>query len=209
MEASLGLEDGRIFRGWAFGARGERCGEVVFNTAMTGYQEVLTDPSYSGQIVVMTCPEIGNYGVNLGDDESATPQVEGFAVRKVSERPSSWRSNESLPDYLAAHGVPGIAGIDTRALTRHLRTRGAMKGILSTVDHDAASLQRKAAEAPGLERQDLVARVSCSIGYDWSIPREPRWASDLGRASAAPPVPAARQSRSTRQSSNEALAPWP
>jgi carbamoyl-phosphate synthase small subunit len=180
VEASLALEDGRIFRGWSFGARGERTGEVVFNTSMAGYQEVVTDPSYRGQIVVMTCPEIGNYGTNRGDEESAAPQVEGFVVRKVSERASSWRSDDPLPDYLRAHGVPGLTGIDTRALTRHLRTRGTMRGVLSTIDHDADSLVRKAASSPSLDSQDLVARVSCRAAYESSCGRDPRFATDLG-----------------------------
>lgn len=176
MEASLALEDGRIFRGWSFGARGERAGEVVFNTAMSGYQEILTDPSYRGQIVVMTCPEIGNYGVNHADQESSGPQIEGFVVRKVSERHSSWRATDSLPGYLAAHGVPGITGIDTRALTKHIRTLGALRGVLSTVDHDADSLKRKAAAVPRLESEDWVAKVSCPAPYSFSHPRDPRWA---------------------------------
>ena len=133
MEAILALEDGRVFRGRAFGAAGERTGEVVFNTSMTGYQEVLTDPSYRGQIVVMTCPEIGNCGTNGTDVESEAPQVEGFVVREVSVLPSNWRATQGLPQYMREHGVPGIAEIDTRALTRHIRTRGAMKAVLSSV----------------------------------------------------------------------------
>jgi len=186
VEASLALEDGRVFRGWSFGSRGERCGEVVFNTSMTGYQEVLTDPSYRGQIVVMTCPEIGNYGTCPTDRESQLPQVEGFAVRKVAATPSNWRSEQALPDYLVDHGVPGITGIDTRALTRHIRRRGAMKGVISTIDHNADSLRRKAREAPGLEEQDLVGEVTCESTYAWEQPRSARWASDLGLPVDAP-----------------------
>ena len=173
----LVLEDGRTFRGRAFGAAGERTGEVVFNTAMTGYQEVLTDPSYKGQIVTMTCPEIGNYGTNAGDLESPLPQVEGFVVRNVSVLPSNWRATQGLPQYLREFGIPGIAEIDTRALTRHLRTRGSMKGIISTLDRDPVSLARKAQEAPGLSEQDLVARVTCDHTYGWDRPREAGWSA--------------------------------
>jgi carbamoyl-phosphate synthase small subunit len=176
----LVLEDGRTFRGRAFGAVGERTGEVVFNTAMTGYQEVLTDPSYKGQIVTMTSPEIGNYGTNAWDVESGAPQVEGFVVRHVSVLPSNWQATQGLPQYLREFGIPGISELDTRALTRHLRTRGSMKGILSTLDRDPESLARKAREAPGLEDQDLVSRVTCSRKYVWDRPREAEWVTDLG-----------------------------
>ena len=179
MEAMLVLEDGRTFRGRSFGAAGERVGEVVFNTAMTGYQEVLTDPSYRGQLVVMTCPEIGNYGTNVDDVESRAPQVEGFVVRHVSVLPSSWRATQGLPQYLREFGVPGIADIDTRALTRHLRTRGSMKGILSTLDRDPESLRQKACAAPSLADQDLVARVTCRGPFDWQIPRGAAWAAGI------------------------------
>ena len=180
MEAILALEDGRTFRGRAFGAPGERTGEVVFNTSMTGYQEILTDPSYRGQIVTMTCPEIGNYGTNPLDQESGAPQVEGFVVREVSVLPSNWRATQGLPQYLREHGIPGIAGIDTRALTRHIRAHGAMKGILSSVDRDADSLVRKAREAPALHDEDLVARVSCASAYGWNEPRDVEFAEPLG-----------------------------
>jgi carbamoyl-phosphate synthase small subunit len=178
--AILALEDGRLFHGRSFGAIGERTGEVVFNTAMTGYQEVLTDPSYRSQIVVMTCPEIGNYGTNDLDRESSGPQVAGFVVRQLSARASSWRSTETLDGYLAAHEVPGLTGIDTRALTRHLRARGTLKGILSTTDADPSSLRRKAASAPDLGSQDLVAAVTCAAPYSWHRPRDSRWETDLG-----------------------------
>jgi carbamoyl-phosphate synthase small subunit len=177
MEGILALEDGRVFRGRSFGATGETSGEVVFNTSMTGYQEVLTDPSYRGQIVTMTCPEIGNYGTNPDDVESATPQVRGFVVRSVSVLPSSWRARQGLPQYLREHDVVGIAEIDTRALTRHIRTRGAMKGILSTLDRDEVSLVAKARQAPGLLDQDLVGAVSCRESYRWEQSRDPRWRS--------------------------------
>jgi carbamoyl-phosphate synthase small subunit len=182
MQAILALEDGRIFRGKAFGARGERTGEVVFNTAMTGYQEVLTDPSYRGQLVAMTYPEIGNYGTNALDHESERLQVEGFIVRELSVWPSNWRATQGLAQYLREHRTPGIAEVDTRALTRHLRSRGAMKGVLSSVDNDAESLVRKAREAPGLHEQDLVAQVTRKSQERWNRPRESRWGSDLGLA---------------------------
>ncbi|MDX1387699.1 MAG: glutamine-hydrolyzing carbamoyl-phosphate synthase small subunit [Acidobacteriota bacterium] len=183
MEAILAFEDGRVFRGRAFGAVGERTGEVVFNTSMTGYQEILTDPSYAGQIVVMTCPEIGNVGTNPDDHESGRPQVEGFAVRELSSMASSWRANQGLHHYLKEHGVPGIAEIDTRAVTRHIRTAGAMKGILSSVDRDATSLVRKAKNAPSLEDQDLVRRVTCKEIRTWTEPRAARWSTGEGKNS--------------------------
>jgi len=179
MEGILALEDGRIFRGRAFGATGETTGEVVFNTSMSGYQEVLTDPSYRGQIVTMTCPEIGNYGTNADDVESAGPQVRGFVVRSVSVLPSSWRARQGLPQYLREHEIVGLSDIDTRALTRHLRTRGAMKGVISCVDRDEASLVRKAKQAPDLGDQDLVGAVSCHQSYAWDQPRDPRWRSRM------------------------------
>jgi carbamoyl-phosphate synthase small subunit len=177
VEAILALEDGRVFRGRAFGAPAERAGEVVFNTSMTGYQEILTDPSYRGQIVVLTCPEVGNVGTNGLDLESELPQIEGLVVRELSRTPSNWRATDTLDEFLRAHGVPGIAELDTRALTRHIRTRGAMKGVLSSLDPDPASLVRKAREAPGLEEQDLVGLVTCRRPYRWTSPRERRWAA--------------------------------
>src|SRR5579863_1222223 len=143
MEATLALEDGRVFRGRGDGAPGERCGEVVFNTSLTGYQEVLTDPSYSGQIVILTYPHIGNYGTNALDSESARPYAEGLIVRELSALTSSWRSTEGVARFLAEFGVPVISEIDTRALVRHLRLHGAMRGIISTVDTDAQSLFAK------------------------------------------------------------------
>src|SRR5450631_480121 len=130
--AKLALEDGTVYTGTAFGARGESDGEVVFNTSMTGYQEVLTDPSYHGQIVAMTYPLIGNYGINSLDQESHSPHVRGFVIEELSAIPSNWRSEMSLAEYLRQWDVPGVQGIDTRALTRHLRTRGAMKACLTT-----------------------------------------------------------------------------
>ncbi len=157
--AKLALEDGTVFTGEAFGARGEVAGEVCFNTSMTGYQEILTDPSYRGQIVAMTYPEIGNYGVNDDDLESPRPQVSGFIVRNRSSIASNFRASASLEDFLADHGVVALAGIDTRALVRRLRQRGAMKGILSTTDLDDASLVAKAKASPGLVGRDLVREV--------------------------------------------------
>ncbi len=176
----LALEDGMVFEGTSFGADGERCGEAVFNTSMSGYQEILTDPSYKGQIVTMTYPLIGNYGVNDQDLESTRPHVEGFAVREYCEVPSNWRSTGSLADYLAKHGIIGIEGIDTRALTKHLRTYGAKKAVISTVDPDPDSLLEKARRDPGLIGVDLVHLVSRPD------PRE--WAADgfVGEAGAAP-----------------------
>jgi carbamoyl-phosphate synthase small subunit len=160
--ALLVLEDGAAFAGTAFGASGERFGEVVFNTSMSGYQEITTDPSYCGQIVVMTYPLIGNYGANAEDVESGRPWVEGLVVREISPVHSNWRATESLGAFLSRHGVPGISGVDTRALTRHLRSRGAMKGVVSSVDLDPASLRSKAQASPGLVGRDLVREVTCA-----------------------------------------------
>jgi len=157
--AKLALEDGTVFTGTAFGAAGEVDGEVCFNTSMTGYQEILTDPSYRGQIVCMTYPEIGNYGVNSEDLESAKPHLAGFIVRQCSRRASNFRSDGRLHEYLTQHGIPGIAGIDTRALVRRLRARGAMKGILSTTDLSDESLVAKAKASLGLVGRDLVREV--------------------------------------------------
>src|SRR5258707_4177337 len=138
--AKLALEDGTVYTGRAFGATGEKFGEVVFNTSMTGYQEVLTDPSYTGQIVTMTYPLIGNYGINREDEESDRPRVEGFVVRELNRVPSNFRSHETLDAYLMRHGIIGLGGIDNRALVRRLRVRGAMTGVLSTTDLADASL---------------------------------------------------------------------
>jgi carbamoyl-phosphate synthase small subunit len=168
MDAYLALEDGRIFKGRAFGAEGEKTGEVVFNTSMSGYQEILTDPSYKGQIVTMTYPLIGNYGVNAEDIESDTPKVEGFIVKEWSRLHSNWRAQEGLEKYLKENGIMGIEGIDTRALTKHIRTAGAMKAILSTIEHDIDSLVEKARSSPGLIGRDLVKEVTCKNPYLWS-----------------------------------------
>ena len=166
-KALLALADGTLFEGASFGAEGETVGEVVFNTSMTGYQEVLTDPSYKGQMVVMTYPLIGNYGINLEDVESKAPAVEGFIVKEASPYPSNWRSARSLDGYLQEHGVVGIQRIDTRALTRHLRDHGAMEGVLSTRDLNPDSLVAKAKASPGLIGRDLVKEVACAEPYTW------------------------------------------
>ncbi len=177
--AKLALEDGLVFSGFAFGAEGERFGEVVFNTSITGYQEILTDPSYKGQIVVMTYPHIGNYGVNAEDRESARPQVEGFVVRELTRQPSNCRAEQALEEYLRAHGIIGIEGVDTRALVRHIRIRGAMMGVLSTVDLDDASLVEKARRAPPLVGRDLVREVLGSEARTWQEGFTSRFAADL------------------------------
>ena len=177
MEAILALEDGTVHRGRAFGGHGERTGEAVFNTSMTGYQEILTDPSYRGQVVVMTSPQIGNYGTNLLDQESLAPQVEAFVVRELSPSVSNWRAEQDLHHYLRRYRIPGLSEVDTRAITRRIRTVGAMKAVVSTVDRDPDSLVRKAREAPGLEQQDLVSQVTCAAPVSWSEPRDPRWAA--------------------------------
>jgi len=165
--AKLALEDGTVYTGRAFGAPGETFGEVVFNTSMTGYQEVLTDPSYKGQIVTMTYPLIGNYGVNEEDCESQRPQVEGFIVRELSRIPSNFRSHASLQDYLAENRILGLEGIDTRALVRRLRVRGTMTGVLSTTDLDDASLVHKARTSPGILGRDLVREVVPDRPFAW------------------------------------------
>jgi carbamoyl-phosphate synthase small subunit len=167
MKAILALADGTIYQGVSFGATGERCGEIVFNTSLTGYQEVITDPSYKGQIVAMTYPLIGNYGVNEEDVESRKPFLEGFAVKEYSKIASNWRSTMSLGDYLKKYGIMGIEGIDTRKLTLHIRQAGAMKAVLSTQDLDEKSLVRKAQDSAGLEGIDLVKDVTIAEKYIW------------------------------------------
>jgi carbamoyl-phosphate synthase small subunit len=185
--ALLVLENGRAFRGRGFGAEGESTGEVVFNTALTGYQEILTDPSYAGQIVVMTAPEIGNTGVNHEDLEAGTVAAAGLAVREASPRVSSWRAESALDRFMAERGVVGIEGIDTRALTRVLRDEGAMRGAISTVTLDPEELRARVVASPEMSGLDLVPRVSCAAPYRWD---EPSWrAPDLHGA--APPVPPA------------------
>jgi carbamoyl-phosphate synthase small subunit len=166
-EAILYLEDGTSFRGRSLKETGETAGEAVFNTAMTGYQEVLTDPSYTGQIVVMTYPLIGNYGVNDEDVESDRIHVKGFVVKEFCRRPSNWRAKKSLTDYLNANKIIAIEGVDTRALTRHLRISGAMKAIISTEDFDPRSLKAKLESMPSMEGMDFVKDVSTAKKYIW------------------------------------------
>ena len=167
MNAVLALENGTWYRGTAVGSTGLARGEVVFNTSMTGYQEVLTDPSYAGQIVTMTCPQIGNYGVVAEDVESGRPQVAGFVVREASSVASNWRSEGTLRDYLADNGVVAITGIDTRALTRVLRTVGVMRGVIGTGTVDPDELVAEASRVTPMEGADLVKNVSCTEPYDW------------------------------------------
>jgi carbamoyl-phosphate synthase small subunit len=167
VKAVLLLEDGTRFEGQAFGASGRRCGEVVFNTSMSGYQEILTDPSYHEQIVTMTYPLIGNYGTNPQDWESRKLFVAGFVVKENCPYPSNWRSGATLDDYLKASGVVGIAGIDTRRLVRHIRTQGAMRGILSSTETDTKTLARQLQEYPGLVGRDIVKDVTVEKSYPW------------------------------------------
>lgn len=181
MDATLALEDGRTFKGRSFGAPGKRTGEVVFNTSMTGYQEVLTDPSYRGQIVVMTSPLVGNCGVNDEDGESRGPQVRGFCVREFSQIHSNWRSRKDLPQYLRENQIPGISEIDTRALTRHIREKGSLGGALVIGPFPAEEALRLAREAPSLGEQDLVARVTCAAPYLWEDAGDPSWLAAPGR----------------------------
>ena len=175
MRAILALEDGTIFEGESVGTPGERFGEVVFNTGMTGYQEVITDPSYKGQMVAMTYPHIGNYGVNKLDCESLGPQVEAFILRDLCEEPSSWRAEEGLGDFLRRSGIMAVTDVDTRALTRHLRTHGAKKAILSTVDMDEAGLVRRASDSPDISERPLIPEVSTKEVYHWVRGTGPDW----------------------------------
>jgi len=168
MRALLALEDGTWFEGRSFTGAGETSGEVIFNTGMTGYQEVLTDPSYLGQMVCMTYPHIGNYGVNLEDVESDRVQVEAFIVKECCKEPSSWRARESLPDHLVRRGVMGIEGIDTRALTRHLRIHGALRGVISTQEADPARLSERARQLPSMKGLNLVHKVTPQSPYVWT-----------------------------------------
>src|SRR3954452_6612933 len=166
--ALLAMEDGSVFRGFGFGAAGDGGGEIVFNTAITGYQEVLTDPSYRGQIVTMTAPEIGNVGVNPVDFESARPWCAGFVVRELSSTVSNWRASGSLHSLLAEHGVAGISGIDTRAVTRRIRLSGAQRAIITRAVDDPAGAVARARKHPSLEGRDLVREVTCAAPYEWS-----------------------------------------
>ncbi len=167
MKAKLALENGTIMKGEAFGAEGEITGEVVFNTSLSGYQEIFTDPSYSGQIVTMTYPLIGNYGINGDDIESAHPQVAGVIVKEYFDYHSNFRASGSLGDWLAKHNITAIQGLDTRMLTKIIRTDGAMRGVLSTCDLDDASLMKKVAASPSMNGLDLATRVTCRAPYDW------------------------------------------
>ena len=188
--ALLALEDGRVFHGISIGASGNSVGEICFNTSMSGYQEVLTDPSYRGQIVAMTYPLIGNYGTGAEDGESQHPQVSGFVIEELSRLESNWRSQENLPSYLVKHGIPAIGGVDTRALTRHLRTQGAMRACISTDGSDESTAIARAKGAPSLEQLDLVGEVSTKVVYEWdpegkeSFP----YGSKRGKASAKEPL---------------------
>ncbi len=173
--ALLVLADGSFFRGWSFGATGTVVGEIVFNTGMTGYQEVLTDPSYRGQIVTFTYPELGNTGVNAEDEESAAPQVNGAIAKNICERPSNWRSTTSLSDYLKQHNIPGIYGIDTRALTRKLRTVGAMNGAISSEILDPDQLWQQLELIPSMEGLNLVKDVSTPAVYEWTETTDAAW----------------------------------
>ena len=178
MKAILLLKDGRQFVGEGFGASATVVGEVVFNTGMTGYQEILTDPSYKGQMVTMTYPHIGNYGINAKDVESTIPHVEAFIVREMCGIPSNFRSEESLDDYLKRFNIPGIHDIDTRALTRHIREQGAMMGILSTETDDIAALKKQLDQAPGIVGQDLVQHVTIPEACPWNESIENEWYYD-------------------------------
>jgi len=167
MKALLALEDGRIFQGYAFGTEGEAGGEVIFDTGMTGYQEVLTDPSFRGQIVTITYPLVGNCGINSQDSESSRPQVEALIVREKSTIYSSWRGEETLEEYFRRHNLLGLERIDTRALTRHIREKGALRGVISTRDSDPASLIKKARQIPPMIGRDLVREVTTPAPYVW------------------------------------------
>lgn len=186
-KAILALADGTVFEGYSFGAEGEATGEVVFNTSMCGYQEILTDPSYKGQMVAMTCAQIGNYGVDEEDIESSRLWLDGFIVKEYCDYPSNWRSNQTLDSYLKRNKVVGIHGIDTRALTRHLRDNGAMNGVISTLNADPAGLVRKAKDFPLMTGLDLAKEVTCRKSYKWE---QGLWDLENGYSSSrsAPPA---------------------
>ena len=197
MKAVLALENGSWYRGTAAGATGVARGEVVFNTSMTGYQEVLTDPSYAGQIVTMTCPQIGNYGVSIEDVESSGPQLAGFVVREASPIASNWRSNGTLREYLTDNGVVAIAGIDTRALTRVLRTAGVMRGVIGTGHVDTEALVAQAQQVAPMEGRDLVRTASCSEPFEWPAAGDGEHGDGLEPAGFRP-APERRSGRSLR-----------
>ena len=177
--AILALEDGSVFEGRSFGAPAERSGEVVFNTALTGYQEVFTDPSYSGQIVILTNPQIGNYGTSMEDNEALRPYIEGLVVREFSSIASNWRSDADANSFLAKAGIPVVDDLDTRALVRHLRTRGVMRGVLSSTEKDPQALVEKARSIPSMAGLDLASRVTTPASYQWNKTVEPCSPSDL------------------------------
>jgi carbamoyl-phosphate synthase small subunit len=179
----LALEDGSVYRGVGFGAPVDQAGELVFNTAITGYQEILTDPSYRGQIVMMTAPEIGNVGVNAEDDESIHPFCAGFVVRDLSPRVSNWRASSSLPDFMAKHGVAGISGVDTRAITRRLRIGGAQRALVTRKVDDPNGAVESARKHPSLEGRDLVKEVTSAKPYDWN---EGLWQTPGGKRNDLP-----------------------
>src|SRR5512135_923106 len=169
MQAILALEDGPIFHGKGYGAKGECYGEVVFNTSITGYQEIFTDPSYAGQIVVLTNPEIGNYGTNSDDAEATRPYIEGLIVREFSRVSSNWRSQQVAEEYLERYKIPVLAEIDTRALVRHLRDHGVMRGVISTMETDVDKLVAKANAIPKMDGQDLAKVVTTNRQYVWEV----------------------------------------
>src|SRR5579884_481611 len=173
MQAILALEDGRVFRGKGYGAKGECYGEVVFNTSITGYQEIFTDPSYAGQIVILTNPQIGNYGTTPGDNEAGRPYIEGLIVREFSPVSSNWRSHQVTDEYLKRSNVPVIADIDTRALVRHLRKHGVMRGVISTQETNADKLVAKARSIPKMDGTDLASVVTTASSYEWEKGVEP------------------------------------
>jgi carbamoyl-phosphate synthase small subunit len=185
-QAVLALEDGTIFEGTSFGAPAQRTGEVVFNTAITGYQEIFTDPSYCGQIVVLTNPQIGNYGANQADMEAGGPYIEGLVVREISPIVSNWRSEDRAEHFLSKSGIPVISDVDTRKLVRHLRDRGAMRGVIATGPHDPKNLIETARNAPSMAGQNLVSRVSTGDRYHWTEGIPPVSVSD--KAPPARPV---------------------
>ena len=185
-KAILALEDGTVFEGWSFGFPGEKSGELVFNTSITGYQEILTDPSYKGQLVIMTYPLIGNYGINHEDIESQEPKVEGFIVKENCSIFSNWRGDQSLSDYLTRHHIMGVEGMDTRALTKHIRLGGAMKAFLSTEDHSHDRLIERARTSPGLIGRDLVKEVTCQSPYEWTMTNHPQFSNSNLRPSTDP-----------------------
>jgi carbamoyl-phosphate synthase small subunit len=195
MNAILALEDGTWFRGSAAGAHGQAHGEVVFNTSMTGYQEVLTDPSYAGQIVTMTAPQIGNYGVTSGDAESQTPRVAGFVMREASPMASNWRADGTLHDYLVQHNIVAISDLDTRALTRVLRSAGVMRGVIATGQNDPDGLVTKARAIPRIEGADLVSGVTCGRAFEWRGRASVSGAADHSEFGLAPGRRAAKRLR--------------